>query len=97
MPVCFTLTPRLAPGVESAPATLQHIDDRMRQDLGYDPDPEKWLHGWYDSIGFGLAMGRTFDSMRVTFADDAELLEVIDYLDKHYIPDAFRTVGRAKQ
>ncbi len=92
---CFTLTRK----GESKPASLQDIDDEMRQAFGEEPDEVRWLWGWYDAVGFGLALGRTWAQEREQYAEDPaedertnrfrrRMLAVIDWLDEHYIPNA---------
>ena len=101
MPACFTLTRK----GESTPSSLQHIDDEMRVEFGEEPDEIRWLWGWYDAVGFGLAMGRTWEQLREQFAEDPaesertnmfrrRMLAVIDWLDEHYTPNAWAEVGR---
>ena len=98
---CFTLTPK----GESKPASLQAIDDLMRIEFGEEPDADRWLWGWYDTIGFGLALGRDWTQLREQYAEDPaesertntfhrQMLTVIDWLDEHYTPDAWAERGR---
>ena len=93
---CFTLTRK----GESKPANLQEIDDEMRQAFGEEPDADRWLLGWYDTIGCGLALGRDWAQLREQFAEDPaesertnmfrrRMLAVIDWLDEHYTTDAW--------
>ena len=95
MPACFTLTRK----GESKPANLQEIDDEMRQAFGEEPDADRWLWGWYDTIGYGLALGRDWAQLRERFAEDPDesertnmlrrrRLAVIDWLETRYIPNA---------
>lgn len=42
---------------------LIELDDKMRNAFGIQPDPEKWLYNWMDTIGFSLATGKTFDEI----------------------------------
>ena len=96
MPACFTLTRK----GESKPASLQAIDDEMRIEFGEEPDPERWLWGWYDTIGLGLALGRDWTQLREQFAEDPDesertnmfrrrMLAVIDWLETHYVFNAW--------
>ena len=96
MPNCFTLTRK----GESKPANLQEIDDEMRQAFCEEPDEVRWLWGWYDTIGFGLAMGRTWEQLREQFAEDPaesertnmfrrRMLAVIYWLETHYVFNAW--------
>ncbi len=95
MPACFTLTRK----GESTPSSLQHIDDEMRVEFGEEPDEDRWLWGWYDTIGCGLALGRDWAQLREQFAEDPaesertnmlrrRRLAVIDWLETRYIPNA---------
>lgn len=76
MPVRFALTPRIDPA--NGPMALQHIDDGIAEYLGVPSDPEHWCFGWYDVIGFRLALGQTwqqidahlFDNLRRSFQSD---------------------------
>ena len=101
MPNCFTLTRK----GENAPASLQTIDDLMRVAFGEEPDPKRWLWGWYDVVGFGLALGRDWTQLREQYAEDPaesertntfhrQMLTVIDWLDEHYTTDAWAERGR---
>lgn len=101
MPNCFTLTRK----GESKPASLQHIDNEMRIEFGEEPDEDRWLWGWYDTIGYGLALGRDWAQLRERFAEDPaesertnmfrrRMLAVIDWLEANYIPNAWAEVGK---
>lgn len=96
MPNCFTLTRK----GESKPANLQEIDDEMRVEFGEEPDADRWLWGWYDTIGYGLALGRDWAQLRERFAEDPDeserinmlrrrRLAVIDWLETHYVFNAW--------
>jgi len=101
MPACFTLTRK----GESTPSSLQHIDDEMRQAFCEEPDEVRWLWGWYDTIGYGLALGRDWAQLREQFAEDPaeseqtnmfrrRMLAVIYWLEANYIPNAWAEVGK---
>ncbi len=91
----FTLTRK----GESTPSSLQHIDDEMRVEFGEEPGEDRWLWGWYDTIGYGLALGLDWAQLREWFAEDPDksertnmlrrrMLAMIDWLDEHYTPNA---------
>ena len=97
---CFTLTRK----GESKPASLQGIDDEMRIEFGEEPDKKRWLWGWYNVVGFGLAMGRDWTQLREQFAEDSaedeesvefccSMLRVIDWLEANYVPNAWAERG----
>ena len=93
---CFTLTLK----GESKPASLPEIDDLMRIEFGEEPDEVQWLWGWYDTIGYGLALGRDWTQLREQFAEDPDesertnlsrrrRLAMIDWLETHYVFNAW--------
>lgn len=71
MPVCFQLYDKTRPG--EGPVTLQEIDRLMCEHFEQPCDPIKYLNGWYDSIGFRLALGKSFEEIRGQF--DGYILE----------------------
>ena len=85
MPRCFALTKK----GENEPTKLTAIDDEMRVAFGAPPDSSQWFRGWYNIIGLGLAVGKSFAQLKKLFNDDAELVAVIDYLAEHYTPDGW--------
>lgn len=92
MPNCFTLRKK---EVEEL-SRFNDIDDEMRLHFGAEPDETNYYRGWYDSIGFAIAMGRKLGSqeLRDVFKGIPELLEVIDWLEEHYTSDAWAQIGR---
>lgn len=85
MPRCFALTKK----GENKPTKLQTIDDEMRVAFGEPPDSSRWFRGWYNIIGLGLAVGKSFAQLKELFNDDAELVAVIDYLAERYVSDCW--------
>ena len=72
------------------PAKFVDIDEKLCVHMGVEPHPKNYLYGWYDFIGLGLAMGKTFDELRgFVHKDEQHIHKVIDYLDEHYVPDAW--------
>ena len=90
---CFTLTRRS--NLDAGPVALQLIDDELRVALGAAPSASEWYCGWYDTIGFALAMGRNFEWCR-EHLDSPRLLPVIDWLDANFTANAWAERGRAK-
>ena len=86
MPRCFALTKK----GENEPTKLQAIDDEMRVAFGAPPDSSQWFRCWYNIIGLGLAVGKSFEQLTELFHDDAELVAVIDYLAEQYVSDCWR-------
>ncbi len=65
MPACFQLYPKGS----NEPVILQRLDDEMCRHFGVEPDPDRWLGGWYDTIGFRFALGKSFDQIREQFKE----------------------------
>ena len=77
------------------PKVFQELDNEMREHFNVPPDPEKWLYSWYDFIGLGLAMGKTFDELRgFVHEDEKHIHKVIDYIDERYTADAWYSPKR---
>ncbi len=85
MPNCFSLTRK----GESEPMKLQDVDTLIAAHVGEVCDPVRWCRGWYDTIGFGLAMGETFSSLRAEYFNHPDLLPVIDFLAENFTTAAW--------
>ena len=66
MPNFFTLTRKSNP--EAGPVDFVTIDEEICAHCGVTPDPDRYLDGWYDSIGFRLAFGKSWDEIRKDFS-----------------------------
>ncbi len=82
MPNCFMLTRK----GEEQMTPLQQVDDEMRTHFGAPPSATEWYRGWYDTIGFGLAMGNDWDRLRELYEDAKP---VIDWLEANFTVDAW--------
>jgi hypothetical protein len=93
MPACFQLISK----VTKKPTDFITVDDAICKHMNVEPDPVNYYMHWYDSIGFALAMGRTFEELKtrytkgknqVTDPEEVEsyekALEVVAFLDEHY-------------
>lgn len=78
MPNCFQLTPKGA----TEPATLAAVDEGICALFGVPVHPVKYIFGWYDSIGFALAMGWTWERII-----DHIKAEMVKHPDEDYSPD----------
>ena len=59
MPNCFALYLKGS----NQPEVLQRIDEELCKHFGADVHPKYWLEGWYNCIGFLIAMhGDALDS-----------------------------------
>ena len=85
MPNCFSLTRKSDP--ESGPVPLATIDEEMCVFFNVLPHPRMYYLGWYDMIGFRLAVGHTFEEI---ISDSSERLKVVaQWLQDNFIPNAW--------
>ena len=85
MPNCFQLLERSTDN-ELVPVAFSHIDNRMRIHFDAPPDPINWYKHWYDLIGFGLALGRSWADLREAFPDH---VDIVNWLETNYTCDAW--------
>lgn len=89
MPNCFMLTRK---GEEKA-SSLMRIDEEMCMHFGAEVHPTRYYLGWYDLVGFSLAMGRDWNWMREQLKKDEivddPILLVIDWLEENFIADSW--------
>ena len=85
MPNCFTLTPIGS----SEPASLAAVDEAICAHLDIPCDKTFYAHGWYDTIGFLLACGRSFDQIKVR----GELEQIRRFLAANYTSDCWAEIG----
>lgn len=65
MPNFFTLTRKSNP--EAGPVDFVTIDEEICAAFEVAPHPDLYFVGWYDSIGFRLAFGKSWDEIRGDF------------------------------
>lgn len=90
MPNCFMLLDKTT----GEPVSLQKVDDMMREAFGEPPNEKEWLYRWYDTVGFALAMGRSWDETRKHFEGCENLQRAIDWLEMNFGADAWAERGR---
>lgn len=78
MPSCFQLMRN------GAAVPLNQIDEEMCRHFEVACHPVRYFEGWYDTIGFLLATGKTFDQIRVTYADEPILVKIVDWLKANF-------------
>lgn len=81
MPNCFQL---IKIG-EQEPSILQEIDrDLWNHFEGNVPEPDnKWYLNWYNTIGFSLSCGNSWEEIRELCLTD-RIKAVVDYLAANY-------------
>jgi hypothetical protein len=82
MPNCFTLTRK----GDAKPSNLVEVDEALCQHFGAEIHPTRWYREWYNIEGLAFAVGKDWEWMRENFP---ERLAVIDYLQEHYIVNAW--------
>lgn len=97
MPNCFSLTRKNNP--QAGPVALTLVDEEMCDYLKEPVDPDNWCHDWYPTIGFGIAMGKTFAQLRERHMNESKqtrdsdyipiMVKIIDWLDYHFTTDAW--------
>jgi len=102
MPVCFQLFDK----EKNEATSFSKIDKELCSFLGAPVDPVRYVLGWYDSIGFRLACGKSFEQIKAEFAGYVaeagtnvnfykNLLRVVEWLETRYSPNSWREIGRA--
>lgn len=64
---------------------LVSLDGGICEALGVPVHPADWCCNWMDTVGLCLALGKSWDEVRATFHDDANLVRVVDYLESKFI------------
>lgn len=69
---------------EVGPVNLVDLDAEIAREFGDEPDDVRYYYGWFDSIGWRLASGRTWDEIRAALQpseiDDEEYCAVLSRL-----------------
>ena len=98
MPNCY----QLFPIGETEAEFLQVVDEKMCEHFERPCDKERWFGDWHNSTGLRLAMGSTFDEIKVAYngyidksTDDAEIMfyclaiQIVDWLKANYTTTAW--------
>lgn len=90
MPNCFQLFKK---GSAEA-VVLNKVDEELCALLDIPVDPEMYVIGWFDCIGWYIAMGKPLGSQELrdkinSFPVKDKLLKCLDYLEEHYTSDAW--------
>jgi hypothetical protein len=85
MPNWFTLTDKTT----GKPADFVEIDTLMCKHFGAEINPDKWFRNWYNIHGLSIALGNDWDKTRKICGDDIVLVEITNWLEQNYTPDAW--------
>ena len=80
MPNCFQLHR------DGAAVSFLIVDEEMCRHFDAACHPTRYFEGWYDTIGYGLAAGDSFDQIRSTYADFPILVRVADWIEANFTP-----------
>lgn len=88
MPACI----QLFKVGETEASTFQRIDEEICAHFGVPVDPRFYYEGWYDSICLFLATGKSYQQVREIYHNFPRLVEIIDWLEENYRPNAWYEV-----
>lgn len=87
--------------MSAGPVSLNKIDEEMCKHFNVTCNPKLWYKNWYNIIGFSLATGSTFQSLREDFTINTnewdgpeELLAITNWLDENFTKDAWVEIGK---
>lgn len=86
---------------DSEPIDLNALDEQICARYGEKPDAVRYYYGWYDSIGFRLALGDSWDAIRASLQPDEKdneeyravlerLREIATWLEEQFEVKAWR-------
>jgi hypothetical protein len=84
MPACFCLYSKYT----KEQMSLTEVDEIMCAHFNEPVDKDKWLGDWYNAIGLGLAMGKSWQDLRDLFTSESNHA-MIDYLEATYTTDCW--------
>lgn len=87
MPSCYQLARKTTPK-SFVPLALQQVDKEMCEHFNVPCDEKLWFRNWHNWLGFGLAVGWSFDKLRETFPEQ-ENIEIINWIEENYEVSAF--------
>ena len=60
------------------------LDNAIAESFGEEPHEVHWCRGWMNSVGFALAVGKTFDEVKQMFHYDEETVQITEWLAQRY-------------
>jgi hypothetical protein len=78
MPNCFQLLR------DDDAMSFNEIDEALCRHFNEPCHQTLYYQSWYDTIGYGLAVGWSFDQIRTTYADFPKLVEITDWIEANF-------------
>ncbi len=75
---------RKSDGVVFQGNKLVELDELIAEAMGEKPDPVNWFCGWMDSIGFLLALGKSFADLKQSYKDSPMGLRISEWLEANF-------------
>jgi hypothetical protein len=104
MPNYFQLSRKSDP--ENKPVRFVEVDEEICRFFNQEPDPVKYVAGWYDSIGVRLAMGMSLSGIKQEFEQEINkqgmesiylaLFKICEYLEENYNSNAWARIGNPR-
>lgn len=66
--------------------SFNKVDSEMCEHFGAECDPVKWYQNWYNTVGFSLALGHSWDQV---YQDWPNKKDIIDWMRKNYTVNSF--------
>ena len=90
MPNCFLFVSKETKTI----VDLNKVDEEICGFLGIEVHPTNYAAGWFDCIGFRLAIGKTWDDMETEFAAQGNKwydrqLKIVRFLRERYDSSAW--------
>jgi hypothetical protein len=94
MPNCFQLIDK-----ETKVAVgLSKLDEDLCREFDQPVDSVRYLDGWFDVIGFKLACGKNYETIRKDIeewqGDNELMLKILSYIEQRYEPSSWVEIGR---
>ena len=63
---------------------LIELDEQFCEELGVEPDTKDWVLGWMDTIGLGLALGKSASELLENGDWDSEYTQLLTYIRDNF-------------
>jgi len=67
------------------------LDGEIAEAMHGVADEVRWFADWMNTIGFGLALGKSFDEVRKNFDYDEETVKICDWLAERFTNESYMT------